>query len=324
MAARRWGVATAVFGLVAFPFVFSENNYFLSLMILIGLYGLMATGLLLLMGYAGQVSLGHAAFFGLGAYTSAYLTARLGWPPVAALLMGVGLSLAVAFVIGLAALRLREHYLALATLGFGVIMYTVFKNAKAITGGLDGFFGIPPFSVGPVVFTGEGAYYALVWGTVVFGLWFAANVLHSRAGRAIRALHDSEFAAEALGVNVFRAKLDVFLLSAAYASVAGSLYAHYVGFINPQLFDLITSITLVAMVIIGGNRAIMGGVLGAGVYVVLGEGLKAVVPKLIPTAGGEFELLFFGLLIIVIMIFKPEGLTGFRWPAALRPGREAR
>ncbi|MDY0323531.1 MAG: branched-chain amino acid ABC transporter permease [Candidatus Carbobacillus sp.] len=304
---KTWGFILIV---IVYPLIFQNDNYLLSLGIIVGLFGLVTTGLLLLTGYAGQVSLGQAAFYGIGAYTSAYTTARLALPPLVGLLLGMMLAMVAAYLIGLAVFRLREHYLALATLGFGAIAYTLFKNLKQITGGLDGFFGIPPFSIFGLTVDSDFSFYWVVWFFVLLGLWFAGNVLNARSGRALRAVHDSEFAADALGINVFRLKLHVFVLSAAYAAFAGGLYAHYVSFINPQLFDVVASITFLAMVIIGGDRFVGAGVLGAAVYVSLGEAIKSFLPVVFPKAGGEFELVFFGVLIVVIMIFLPGGLSG--------------
>ncbi|WMJ18208.1 branched-chain amino acid ABC transporter permease [Geobacillus proteiniphilus] len=295
---------------LGFPWLASGNNYVLSTLILIGLYALVSTGMTLLMGYAGQISLGQAAFYGIGAYASAYLTGHAGWPAWLALVAGAALAALVALVVGIPVFRLREHYLALATLGFGVILFTFFKEWKGITGGLNGFFGIPPISIAGFPLQSDLQFYYLVSLFVLAGLWFAHNIVRSRVGRALRAIHGSEVAASSLGVNITKYKLQIFMLSAVYASVAGSLYAHYVTFINPDLFGIVPSISFLIMVVIGGSAHVWGGLVGAAVYVCLGEWLKAVVPLLLPNAGGEFEIVFFGLLLVVMLIYMPNGLTG--------------
>ncbi|OQP07500.1 branched-chain amino acid ABC transporter permease [Geobacillus sp. 46C-IIa] len=307
---RRWlALLILLAAWLGLPFLVSGNNYLLSTLIIIGLYTLVSTGMTLLMGYAGQISLGQAAFYGIGAYASAYLTAHVGWSPWLAMAVGALLAALVAFVVGIPVFRLREHYLALATLGFGVIMFTLFKEWKAITGGLNGFFGIPPISALGISLQTDIQFYYLVWLFVFIGLWFAHNIVRSRVGRALRAIHGSEVAASSLGVNITKYKLQIFMISAVYASVAGSLYAHYVTFINPDLFSIVPSIYFLIMVVIGGTAGVWGGLVGAAVYVGLGEWLKAVVPLLLPDAGGEFEIVFFGLLLILMLMYMPSGLT---------------
>jgi branched-chain amino acid transport system permease protein len=295
--------------LLGLPLIFSTNNYLLSTLIMIGVYTIVSTGLTLLMGYAGQISLGQAAFYGIGAYTSAYLTTHAGVSPWLAMAMGAVIAAVVALIIGIPAFRLREHYLALATLGFGVIVFTFFKEWKGMTGGLNGFFGIPPIQLFGLTLQTDFQFYYLVWIFALAGVLFARNLVRSRVGRALRSIHGSEIAANSLGVNITKYKLQIFMISAVYASVAGSLYAHYVTFINPQLFGIIPSIYFLIMVVIGGTGSVWGGLIGAAVYVCLGELLKEMVPMFIPNAGGEFEIVFFGLLLVIILIYMPDGLS---------------
>lgn len=295
--------------LLVLPLVFSTNNYLLSTMIMIGFYTIVSTGLTLLMGYAGQISLGQAAFYGIGSYTSAYFTTHFGLSPWLAMIAGAVLAAMVAFVIGIPAFRLREHYLALATLGFGVIVFTFFKEWKEITGGLNGFFGIPPIRLFGITIQTDFQFYYLVWVFALAGILFARNIVRSRVGRALLSIHGSEVAANSLGVNITKYKLQMFMISAVYAAIAGSLYAHYVTFINPQLFEMITSIYFLIMVVIGGTGSIWGGLIGATVYVCLGELLKEIVPLFIPNASGEFEIVFFGILLVMMLIYMPNGLS---------------
>jgi branched-chain amino acid transport system permease protein len=295
--------------LLSLPLIFSTNNYLLSTLIMIGFYTIVSTGLTLLMGYAGQISLGQAAFYGIGAYTSAYLTAHAGVSPWLAMAAGAAIAAIVAFIVGIPAFRLREHYLALATLGFGVIVFTFFKEWKGITGGLNGFFGIPPIQLFGFPLQTDFQFYYLVWIFALIGILFARNIVRSRVGRALLSIHGSEVAANSLGVNITKYKLQIFMISAVYASVAGSLYAHYVTFINPDLFGIVPSIYFLIMVVIGGTGSVWGGLIGAAVYVCLGELLKEMVPMFIPNAGGEFEIVFFGLLLVIILIYMPNGLS---------------
>jgi branched-chain amino acid transport system permease protein len=215
-----------------FP-VFVRSDYYLSIMIFVGINAIIVIGLSLLMGYAGQISLGHAAFFGIGAYSTGVLTVKFGFPILTAFLSGIILSGVTAIAIAVPTLKLKGHYLAVATLGFGEIIYIIFNEFLEMTGGPSGLSGIPH-----IVFLGyafeEGMwYFYLVWAIAILLFIFALNIIHSRVGRALRAIHGSDVAAAAMGINVSWFKVQVFVLSAIYASVAGSLYAHFVTFISP-------------------------------------------------------------------------------------------
>ena len=240
-----------------------RSDYYLSVLVVIGLYTILVLGLNLLMGYAGQISLGHAAFFGLGAYTSGVLTATYGVHPVLAALLGLILVGCVAFVVGIPSLKLRGQYLAMATLGFGIIVYILFKEMGWLTGGPSGLRDIPRFSVLGFTFDSDLKNYYLVWGTTVFVLIVSNNIVHSRVGRALRALHTSEVAAAALGIDIQGYKLAVFIVSALFASIAGSLFAHVMNFISPSSFGFHFSIVLVTMVVVGGMASIWGSIFGS-------------------------------------------------------------
>jgi branched-chain amino acid transport system permease protein len=262
------------------------------------------------MGYAGQISLGHAAFYGLGAYTSGILTSTYNVSPWIAMLAGAVGTGAVAYIIGKPIFRLKEHYLALATLGLGLIVHVILMEEVELTGGPSGLTkSIPYLSIGKLVLNSDFKYYFLVWIVALLAIILANNVVHSRIGRALRSIHGSEFAAQSLGVDTGKHKLQVFALSAMYASIAGSLYAHYITFISPNPFGLMTSIQFVVMAVVGGLSSIWGPILGVSVITVLTEALKEVIPKIIPQAGGEYEIVVFGFILVMIMIFLPEGLT---------------
>ncbi|VEF48045.1 inner-membrane translocator [Bacillus freudenreichii] len=301
------GIALLVAILTIIPFF--ANSFMLSVLILIGLYAIVTSGLTMLMGYAGQISLGHAAFYGIGAYSAAIVTGTYGLPSILGILTGIVIASIIAVIIGIPTLKLKENYLALATLGFGIIIFVFFKEFKELTGGLNGFFGIPSFEILGFAFNTDLRFYYLVWLILLLSILFSSNIIHSRVGRALRSIHGSDIAANSIGVNIQQYKLQVFVLSAIYASISGSLYAHYVSFINPELFTAMESISLLIMVVIGGSSSIWGGMIGAVVYVLLNEGLKDLVPMMLPSVGGEFQIIFFGVLLVVILIYMPQGLA---------------
>ncbi|MHB9072881.1 MAG: branched-chain amino acid ABC transporter permease [Desulfobaccales bacterium] len=295
--ANRW----FLFALVVLAIVICmDDDYYYTLLNFIGIYTLLVVGLNLLLGYAGQISLGHAAFFGLGAYTSGILTATYGVNPWLALVAGLVVSGTAAYLIGIPALKLKGYYLAMATLGFGIIIYIFLNEAQGLTGGPSGLHGIPSLALGGFALDTPRRLYLLIWIILGVILALSANLMNSRTGRAIRALHDSEAGAESLGVDTFRMKLKVFVWSALYASLAGSLYAHTLNFIAPSSFGFMFSIKLVTMVVLGGMASIWGSLLGAGVLTVLPEML---------TVFHDFEAVIFGAILMVVMIFLPRGLV---------------
>lgn len=277
-----------------------DGSYYFTLLNLIGLNVIVVLGLNLLMGYAGQISLGHAAFYGLGAYTSGILTATYKADPLLALLAGLILSAMVAVIVGIPALKLKGYYLAMATLGFGIIVAIVFQQMDWLTGGPSGLMGIPPFQLAGLQFSTPRSGFLLVWVTVGVILFLSLNIVDSRLGRALRAIHDSETAALAMGVDSQRLKLLIFVVSALYASLAGSLLAHTVNFIAPSSFGFMFSIKLVTMVVVGGMASIWGSLLGATVLTVLPELLVVF---------QELEVVVFGLILMIVMIFMPRGLV---------------
>lgn len=299
----------ALFGVLGAIPLFVKSSFFLSVMIVIGIHTLVTVGLCLLMGYAGQVSLGHAAYYGLGAYVSGVLTTTYNVNAWLAMVLAAIITAIIAFAIGAPILRLKEHFLALATLGFGVIIYFVFMQWGTMTGGPSGLVGIPQLNIGSFTLSGDIRYYYLVVVITVLGILAADNLVHSRIGRALRAIHGSEVASEAMAVDTARMKVNIFVISAIYCSIAGSLYAHYVSFISPSPFGFISSVHFVLMAVVGGLTNIWGPLFGVAAVTVLTEFLRDYVPKILPAASGEFEIIFFGLILIVIMIFMPEGLV---------------
>jgi branched-chain amino acid transport system permease protein len=261
----------------------------------------MATGLNLLMGYAGQVSLGHAGLYGLGAYVSGVLGARFGLSPWIGLVVAALATGALAYLVGIPTLRLKSYYLAMATLGIGVVLHLAFVQLYRLTGGSSGLAGIPPFDLHLGKISSDVLHYYLIWIFVGAGLVIARNLVNASAGRLLQALGESEVAAEAMGVDTAAEKRRIFVLSAVYASVAGSLYAHYITVISPEIFSFLFSVLLVLMVAIGGIGLYWGGVMGALLLTVLPELLRRY---------GDYEVPLYGLALIVVMLFLPRGLAG--------------
>lgn len=292
-----------------------KNNYLLGILIVTGIYAIIVIGLGILMGYAGQVSFGHAAFYGLGGYTAAILTTAYRWPSIAALLAAMALPGAVAALIGRPTLKLKELYLALATLAFGILVHILFNEVTGLTGGPSGLAGIPYLSLGGLVFDRDIKFYYLVLAMVLLITLGVKNLIHSRVGRALRAIRESEQAAETSGIDTAGLKLRAFIFSAVLAGLAGGLYAFYITFVSPSPFSFHTSVQLVLMAVIGGLGTLWGPLLGAGLVVALGEILRFSVPLVIPGAGGEYQIIFFGIILVIVMIVKPEGLGAIMRPA---------
>ncbi len=297
---RRLYELLFLIALVVLAGILIKEPYYQNVLIFIGIHSILTVGLNLLMGYAGQISLGHAAFFGIGAYGSGILTATHGWPPLAALLVAALLTALIAFVIGIPSLKLTGYYLAMATLGFGIIVYIMFREMGQFTGGASGLVGIPPLKIAGWTLDSGSEYFYLVWGLLCLVILLSLNIVDSQVGRAFKAIHDSEIAALSLGIDTSRLKLKVFVLSAVYASIAGSIYAHYISFISPSSFGFMFSIKLVTMVVIGGMASIWGALFGAATITILPEILHVF---------SEYDVIVFGLILIVVMIFMPQGLT---------------
>ncbi len=279
--------------------VFVESKYYFIVLNVIGLNTIVVVGLNLLIGFAGQISLGHAAFYGLGSYFSGVLTVNYGFPLWPAMLVGMLATGAVAFLIGYPSLKLRGHYLVMATLGFGIIVNILMGELEQFTGGHDGLMGIHPLSIAGITFDSDLKNFYLIWFFVFVCMLAARNLLNSRAGRALRAIHGSEVAANSLGVNTSSYKVKVFVLSAMYASVAGSLYAHYITFISPSTYDFYYSIEVVTMVIVGGMGSLWGSLFGAGVLTIISEALHV---------AKQYHVIAYGVFLCLVLVFLPEGV----------------
>ncbi len=281
------------------PLLF-EGGYIMNVLVFAGINTMLAIALNLLLGYAGQISLGHAGFFGIGAYLSGIMTTVFNlnpWFVISAASVATGL---FAFLLGFPVLKLKGHYLAMATLGLGIIIYIIFNETIDYTGGPSGLSGIPQLSVGSFVFDSDIRNYYLVWGVTVVIMLLALNLSESRVGRALRAIHDSEIAARVVGINTRLLKVQIFAVSAMISSVAGSLYAHSVTFISPASFGFNFSVELLTMVVIGGLGSIYGSFLGALLLTLLPEFLRG---------ANDYDIVIYGALLMLMLMFMPGGLA---------------
>lgn len=338
---KGWAKYSSVVGIIAFaalvivlglvetfqPFGFRFRDFTNGMvtfdtLIRIGILTIVVVGLNLLMGYAGQISLGQAAFYGVGAYVSAMMSTMASrhdilpgisdtwWWPWLAIVVAMLATAGFAYVIGKPILRLRGNYLAMATLGLGIVMYTIFREGGEITGGHDGLSAIPRLRIGETfAFWGVERYYWLVWAAALVVIIVGLNVINSRVGRGLRAIHTSEVAANTMGVDTDKYRLQVLMLSAMMASLAGSLYAHFQAIVAPGPFGFVASVELVCMAAVGGMASVWGAVLGVGFFFIIKEVLRARMHQLLRGAGGEHELIAYGLILILVMIFVPGGLS---------------
>jgi branched-chain amino acid transport system permease protein len=283
------------------------NRYLLSVAVLVGIYSFMTIGLNLLLGYAGQISMGHAAFYGMGAYTVAVLTTRFHWDPFFALCASLILVGVIAWLIGKPTLKLKGHYLAMATLGFGLIVQILLDEMVDITGGPQGISGIPKLAILGFSFKDDFQAYFLIWGLVMAVQLMVVNLIKGKMGRAFLAIHSNELAADSLGIHTASLKQNVFVMSAVLAALAGAFYAFTINYISPEPFGFNFSIMLVTMVVIGGMGNLWGPLLGTALLGILPEMLRSF---------KNFDIAVYGLLLILIIIFIPKGVIGlFDWAA---------
>jgi branched-chain amino acid transport system permease protein len=297
-----WSWSTALIALcflLACAAPLSVNGYGLYLLTLTEIFALVALGLNFLTGYAGQISLCHASFFGVGAYATAILTQKAGMPYLLSLLAGALFTTAIGAIVAIPALRLKNIYLAIATLGFGVVLQKIIFEWRSLTGGGGGLALTAPRIAGYEL--GATGLYYLTLALMTLGLFGAWNVSRGRTGRALLVIKDSEISAGSLGIHAPRYKVIAFAISAFYAAIAGGLFAYLVRYINPESFSVGLSISFLSMVVIGGLGTIGGSIVGAAFYVIVPELLRG-----IKDAPG----LVFGLLLVVVMVFAPQGLWG--------------
>jgi len=293
-----WGLYVVIVILIVLPFIV-PNSFYLDLIIRMAINAIVVLGLNLLIGFAGQISLGHAGFLGIGAYASAVLPTHFGLHPLIAMGAGAVASGALAALIARPIFKLKGHYLAMATLGLGIILAIIFKNETRWTGGPDGM-PVPPMELFGLQLSNERQWYWVIAALLVVSMWGSINMIDSPFGRALRALHGSEVASRVVGVNVARYKAIVFVMSAMFASIMGSISGHYVGFVSPNIADFFHSIELMTMVVIGGMASVYGSLVGAVLLTAL--------PELLATFEG-WETVAFGMILIIFMIAMPRGLV---------------
>jgi len=280
---------------------FKAGGYYIGVLIPIGVFSLAAIGLNLLIGFAGQISLGHAGFMCLGAYSSAFICAKLGQSPALGIALGIAVNCLLSYAISKPILKLKGNYLAMATLGIGIIIQIIFREYMYFGGG-EGI-AVPNLKIFGFDFneyrTKELSYYYLIWSINFIVLILSFNFINSKAGRALKALHINELAAQSLGVNISAYKTFIFVCSAVIAGISGSIIAHYNSYLLPFNFDLHTSIKLVSMVVLGGIMNLWGSIIGAFALMILPELLGKF---------DEYEGLIYGGVIVITMIFLPDRL----------------
>jgi len=287
--------------LLGAPFV--VGDYLTGVLVLAAVYTIIAAGLNLFMGYTGQLSFGHNAFAAIGGYASAILTTRLGLPTLLAVPLAALLAAAVAVVVGYPTLRLRGHYLAMATLALGLMTFEVALQWRSLTSGSFGIAAIPSLGIGSWELFSTTEFYYAYWAIALIVVWISYRIRHSRVGYALRSIAGNEDAARALGVDVARYKLLAFVVSAVLASLGGSLYAHHVTYISSEVFGLYMVVLLFTMLFVGGIGTTFGPLLGAVVISLLPEMLRQF---------NELREFFYGGLLLLILLFAPRGLYGLR------------
>ena len=304
---RRNLTLAAVLLLMIAPLVLPE--FYVTLLNYTGLASIVALGLVLLTGVAGQMSFGQAAFVGIGAYTTAVLTTRYDMSPWLSLPAAIALTAVIALFLGFITLRLSGHYLPLGTIAWGIAIYFLLGNLEWL-GKYSGIAEIPPLTLFGVRFGDGRTFYYLIWAVTLLALLAARNLLDSRSGRAIRALKARTIMAESFGVDTARLKIVVFVYAAVLASLSGWLYAHFLRFISPQPFGVNASIDYLFMAVIGGSTEVWGAVTGAALLTFLREWIRDLLSKVMEQSG-NFEIVVFGLIVVVMLHRTRDGLASY-------------
>ncbi|NUO80374.1 branched-chain amino acid ABC transporter permease [candidate division KSB1 bacterium] len=282
--------------------------YLLHILILINIYIIIAISLNLIAGYTGILSIAHAAFYGVGAYVAALFAVNYGTPFLLNLIVAMAMAGAVAAVVAFPSLRIHDDYLVIATFGFQMILFSIFNNWVGLTRGPLGIPGIPQPNIFGFAITSHVEYLALSGVCALAVYFFAKRVIESPFGRVLKAIREDEIFTQALGKNVTRYKILVFVMGGALVAIAGALYAHYVTFIDPTSFTILESIFMISIVIVGGAGSLKGSVIGAAVLIVLPEMLRFLgMPNAI---AANMRQIIYGALLVVMMIFRPKGLVG--------------
>src|SRR5262245_34267187 len=295
------------------PFSITLMNY-------IGIYALAVLGLVLLAGIGGMLSFGQAAFVGISAYASAWLTTRLGWSPWLGLVAGLVLTGLVAAILGAVTLRLGGHFLSLSTIAWGLATYFLFGNLPGL-GQFSGLPDVPPISIGSYPLSSSASIYYLIWLFLIVALLLSANLLDSREGRAVRVLRGGQILAESLGIDPFRIKLVTFVIAALLSALSGWLYAHMSRFVSPAPFDVNVGILYLLMAMVGGMAHLSGAVVGAAIVTLLKNSIQDYLPMISPKASGQLEVVVFAVLFILLLQRARAGLVPFalRYLPHLKP-----
>lgn len=307
-----WVFLVVLFALPVLPGALQVPEYWITLLNYIGLYAIVAIGLVLLTGVGGMTSFGQAAFVGIGAYATAFLTTRYGVSPWLALIVGVVLTALVALVLGAVTMRLSGHFLPLGTIAWGLALFYLFGNLELL-GKYDGINGIPALNLFGITLESGRSLYFLIWAVVLAAIVSVQNLLNSRPGRAIRALRGGGVMAEAMGVNTAWMRVVIFVYAAVLAAVSGFLYAHLQRAVNPTPFGLNHGIEFLFMAVVGGVSHVWGAVLGAAILTVLQDYLQTLLPKLLGSEG-NFEIIVFGVLMVLLLQYARQGV----WPFVAR------
>jgi branched-chain amino acid transport system permease protein len=283
-------------------------EYFIYILIIAGIYAILTMSLNLIVGYTGLAALGHIAFAAVGAYASSLLALNFGISPWIGLLIGAIFAAILGVIIGYPSIRLKGDYLALATFGLGIIVYSIANNWVSLTRGPMGLPGIPPFSIFGYELSNVWSYFILVFFFVTITYIVIRNITNSPFGRILKGIREDEVATLAMGKNVNKYKLIVFIVGAFFAGIAGSLYAHYITFIDPSSFTAMESITILLMVVFGGMASLQGSIAGASILIIFPELLRFLgMPS---SVAAPLRQMIYGLLLITLMIWRPQGLLG--------------
>lgn len=302
-ACGRYGwiiTAISLIGLIAFPYIVT-SSYILRIAITVLMFIMLSLSLNLLVGHLGLMSMGHAAFWGIGAYTAAILSTRFNISSLGTFIAAIIISGFFGLILGLPVLKLKGYYLTVVTLGFCEIIRLVELNSMKLTNGPLGISRIPPLNFFGIVFKSSRRVYFVILVLVVLTVIVIYRLVNSRMGLAIMSIRDDDIAASSIGINVFTYKVMVFIISAMIAGVAGAFYAHYISYIDPTGFTTGQSMDLVVLAIFGGLGSIPGAILGAAALTILPETMRSLM---------EYRALMYGVLIVVLMMVKPEGILG--------------
>jgi len=305
--APRWAVVWLLVTAATLPLLLSHQIYWILLLNLAGIYVIVNSGLDIVYGYSGQISIGQAGFYAIGAYGSALLAARLDVPVILSIPLAALAAALCGALIALPSVKLVHHFLAMVTIGFGEIVRLLLLNGGELTGGPDGIVSIPKLEIGPIVFDTNRRYFYVILLSVTLLLTVKARLVESRIGRAFVAIRESPRAAAACGIDVQRYKVLAFAIGAFYAGVGGALYGHLIRFVSPESFSLEQSVSFLTMVLLGGAGSLLGPILGTLIVMLLFEYLQVF---------GQAQMALYGLVIIGVLFFMPRGLAGVLRDAA--------